>query len=53
MDRQELPGYQDSLRNEHLIIAQAIKSGDADAAGAGMRTHLRRGLQVNSGAAKS
>lgn len=53
MDQQELPTYQDSLRNEHLIIAQAIKSGDANAAGAGMRTHLRRGLQVNSGAAKS
>ncbi|MEP5759854.1 MAG: FadR/GntR family transcriptional regulator [Litoreibacter sp.] len=49
MDRDELPDYQDSLRKEHLVITQAIKSRDADAAGAGMRNHLRRGLQVNAG----
>ena len=50
MDQEELPTYQESLREEHLAIADAIKSGDADAAGAAMRTHLRRGLQVNSSA---
>jgi GntR family transcriptional repressor for pyruvate dehydrogenase complex len=50
MDQEELPGYQDSLRKEHSIIAEAIKSGDANAAGTGMRNHLRRGLQVNVGA---
>ena len=50
MDKQELPAYQSSLRAEHLAIAEAIKSGDAAAAGAEMRKHLRRGLQVNSGA---
>lgn len=43
----ELPTYQDSLRKEHKIIADAIKAGDAQAAGDGMRNHLRRGLQVN------
>lgn len=50
MDHEELPTYQNSLREEHSAIADAIKSGDPDAAGAAMRNHLRRGLQVNSGA---
>lgn len=51
MDQDELPSYQKSLRQEHLIIAQAIKSGNPDAAGVGMRTHLTRGLKINAGAA--
>ena len=50
MDQEELPGYQESLRQEHGAIADAIKAGDASAAGTAMRTHLRRGLQVNSSA---
>ncbi|MEP4248089.1 FadR/GntR family transcriptional regulator [Tateyamaria sp.] len=53
MDQKELPTYQDSLRQEHSAIAEAIKSGDADAAGAAMRIHLRRGLQVNSSASNA
>lgn len=47
MDRKELPTYQNSLRKEHEAIADAIKVGDASAAGAAMRYHLRRGLQIN------
>ncbi|MEP2470165.1 MULTISPECIES: FadR/GntR family transcriptional regulator [Roseobacteraceae] len=50
MDPKELPAYQNSLRAEHWAIAAAIKDGDATAAGEEMRSHLRRGLQVNSGA---
>ncbi len=50
MDQQELPAYQDSLRKEHSAIAEAIKAGDALGAAEAMRNHLRRGLQVNSGA---
>ena len=50
MDQEELPGYQESLRSEHLAIAEAIKSGDASAAGEAMRVHLCRGLQINSNA---
>lgn len=48
MDLQRLPGYQDSLRDEHLAIADAIKAADVNAAGEAMRRHLRRGLQINS-----
>ena len=50
MDQKELPIYQDSLRAEHLAIAEAIKAGSASDAGAEMRKHLVRGLQVNSDA---
>lgn len=50
MDQQALPAYQDSLREEHLAIAESIKTGDAHGAGEAMRSHLHRGLQVNSGA---
>jgi len=49
MDLQELPAYQVSLCDEHLAIADAIKAKDVTAAGEGMRRHLRRGLQINSG----
>ena len=49
MDRQKLPAYQDSLRTEHMAIAEAIKAGDSQAAGVEMRNHLTRGLQFNSG----
>ncbi|MEP3347251.1 MAG: FadR/GntR family transcriptional regulator [Litoreibacter sp.] len=49
MDQQKLPAYQESLRQEHLVIVEAIKEGNANAAGDGMRAHLRRGLQINSG----
>ena len=52
MDQEELLSYQESLRQEHSAIAEAINSGDADAAGVAMRTHLRRGLQVNSDASQ-
>lgn len=48
MNSNELPAYQESLRAEHLAIAEAIKAGDAPLAGAEMRKHLRIGLQVNS-----
>ncbi|MEP5729515.1 MAG: FadR/GntR family transcriptional regulator [Sulfitobacter sp.] len=50
MEPDILPGYQDSLRSEHLAISDAIKLGDANMAGAAMRKHLRQGLRVNSGA---
>ncbi|MEP0249704.1 MAG: FCD domain-containing protein, partial [Roseobacter sp.] len=50
MDPKELPDYQNSLRTEHLAIAEAIKAGDTEKAGAEMRNHLRRGLQVNANA---
>ena len=50
MDPQELPAYQGSLRKEHLAIAEAIKGRDPDSAGAEMRKHLTRGLQVNAAA---
>ena len=49
MDLKQLPSYQVSLRDEHLAIADAIRDGDVIAAGEGMRRHLRRGLQINSG----
>lgn len=51
MDQEERPAYQVSLREEHLAISDAIKSGDPNAAGEEMRNHLRRGLQFNSGEA--
>jgi len=50
MDEEVLPAYKESLRAEHSAIADAIKAGDADAAGNEMRNHLRRGLQINSDA---
>ncbi|MEO9820219.1 MAG: FadR/GntR family transcriptional regulator [Paracoccaceae bacterium] len=49
MDQDKKAIYQVSLREEHLAIAEAIKSGDPNAAGDEMRNHLRRGLQFNSG----
>ena len=49
MDQNERPIYRDSLREEHSAIAEAIKSGDPNAAGEAMRNHLRRGLKFNSG----
>ena len=50
MDQDELPTYQESLRQEHSDITEAIECGDASAAGAAMRIHLRRGLKINSDA---
>ena len=49
MDQEKRLPYQKRLRQEHLIIAEAIKLGDVEAAGEGMRTHLRRGLRFNAG----
>lgn len=53
MDQDTRPAYQISLREEHLAIAEAIKSGDPNAAGEAMRDHLRRGLQFNTGASST
>ena len=48
MDLNRLPSYQDSLRAEHLAIADAIKAEDVNLAAEEMRRHLRRGLRINS-----